>query len=140
MRKKRNRALYIALKRTHVFETLSIFIFTFFAISYAIFLLDPAFSSYGTSIWYCFELITTIGFGETVATSTIGKLLSVFLSIYSIGIIAIVTSTMVTYHQVKVRTQKDDSLFFFMDQLEHLPELTPDELEELSKKIKQLRS
>lgn len=140
MKRKRNRALYIALKRTRIFETLVVFLTIFFAISYAIFRLDTAFPTYGASIWYCFELVTTIGFGETVALSKIGKILSIFLSVYSIGIIAIITSTVVTYHQVKVRTQKDDALFLFMDQLEHLPELTQNELTELSNQIKKLRS
>ena len=84
--------------------------------------------------------MTTVGFGDLVAVTKFGKFLSIMLSIYSIGMIAIITSTVVTYHQVKLKTREDSALTLFMDKLEHLPELDKAELEELSNKIKHLKS
>lgn len=70
--------------------------------------------------------------------SFIRRFLSILLSVYSIGMIAIITSTVVTYHQIKIKTQANETLILFMDKLERLPELNKEELEEISDKIKQL--
>ena len=101
---------------------------------------EAVFQTYGAALWYCFELVTTIGFGDLVAVTRLGKFLSILLSIYSIGMIAIITSTIVTYHQVKMKSQEDDAIALFMDKLERLPELDKEELKEISEKIQQLRS
>ncbi|MGN0423495.1 MAG: hypothetical protein ACI4EY_12295 [Lachnospiraceae bacterium] len=60
------------------------------------------------------------------------------MSVYPIGMIAIITSTVVTYHQLK--SQEDDALVLFMDKPERLPELDKEELEEISEQIKRLSS
>ena len=53
--------------------------------------------------------------------------------------IAIITSTVVTYHQVKIKSQ-EDTITLFMDKLERLPELSKEELADISKRIRRLRS
>ena len=112
----------------------------FFLFAFVIYRHEAVFESYGSALWYCFELVTTIGFGEVVAVTRLGRFLSILLSVYSIGMIAIITSTVVTYHQIKIKTQENESLILFMDKLEHLPELSKEELKEISEKIKQMRS
>lgn len=67
-----------------------------------------------------------------------GRVLSIGLSVYSIGMIAIITSTIVTYHQIKIKTQENDVLTMFMDKLERLPELDREELIDMSERIKKL--
>ena len=140
MKKKRKNALSVVLKQTRFFETLAIYLLVFFLFAFIIYRHESVFETYGSALWYCFELVTTIGFGELVAVTRIGKLLSILLSVYSIGMIAIITSTVVTYHQVKLKTQENEALVLFMDKLERLPELTQEELRDISEKIKQLRS
>ncbi len=140
MNKKHNKALHMVLKRTHFFETLTIYFLVFFVFAFVIYRHEAVFQTYGAALWYCFELVTTVGFGELVAVTKLGKLLSILLSVYSIGMIAIITSTVVTYHQVKIKSQENDAIVLFMDRLEKLPELSKEELEEISEKIKQLRS
>ena len=140
MKKKHNKTLRTVLKQTHFFETLAVYFLVFFTFAFVIYRHETVFQTYGSALWYCFELVTTIGFGELVAVTKIGKLLSILLSVYSIGMIAIITSTVVTYHQVKIKTQENDALILFMDKLESLPELDKIELEEISEKIKNLRS
>ena len=140
MRNNHNKTLRIVLKQTHFFETLAIYFLVFFAFAFVIYRHEAVFQTYGSALWYCFELVTTIGFGELVAVTKVGKLLSILLSVYSIGMIAIITSTVVTYHQIKIKSQEDNTLVLFMDKLERLPELEKEELEEISDKIKKLRS
>lgn len=140
MKKKKSNALKVVLKQTHFFETLTIYLIVFFIFAFVIYKYETVFPTYGTALWYCFELVTTIGFGEIVAMTRIGRILSIILSVYSIGMIAIITSTVVTYHQVKIKMQEDEALIMFMDKLERLPELSKEELQEVSNKIKHLRS
>lgn len=138
-KKNRSRVLGMVLRRTHFYETLLIYLMVFFAISFAIYRIEDVFDTYGNSLWYCFELVTTVGFGDNVAVTRAGRVLSICLSVYSIGMLAIITSTVVTYHQVKVRTQQDDVISMFMDKLERLPELDKDELAEISERIRKMR-
>ena len=84
--------------------------------------------------------MTTIGFGEAVAVTPVGRLLSIILSMYSIGMIAIITSTVVTYHRAKLRTMEEDKLELMMDKLERLPELSSEELKEISESVRRFRS
>ena len=140
MKKKHKQVLSTVLKRTHFFETLAVYLLVFFLFAFIIYRHETVFQTYGSALWYCFELVTTIGFGELVAVTKIGKFLSIVLSVYSIGMIAIITSTIVTYHQVKIKSQENDAIAMFMDKLEKLPELTEEELREISETIKHLRS
>ena len=140
MKRKKNKALGVVLKQTHFFETLCIYLIVFFGFAFMIYRHEAVFQTYGAALWYCFELVTTIGFGDLVAVTRLGKFLSILLSIYSIGMIAIITSTIVTYHQVKMKSQEDDAIALFMDKLERLPEHDKEELKEISEKIQQLRS
>lgn len=138
MKSNRIQMLRFVLKRTHFFETLAVYLLVFFGCAFLIYKYEAVFVTYGTALWYCFELITTVGFGELVAVTRFGKLLSVLLSVYSIGMIAIITSTVVTYHQVKIQNQ-EDSIVRFMDKLENLPQLSKEELADISDKIRNIR-
>ena len=54
--------------------------------------------SIGNALWYCFAIVTTIGFGDIVATSIIGRILSVILGIYGIVVVALITSIIVNFY------------------------------------------
>lgn len=139
LRKKNNsKILSTVLRRTHFFETLFVYLMVFFIVALVIYRLENIFDSYGQSLWYCFELVTTVGFGDNVVITKAGRILSIGLSAYSIGMIAIITSTVVTYHQIKIKTQDNDILTMFMDKLERLPELDKEELIAMSERIKKL--
>lgn len=140
MKKPKNSLFYQTLKSTHIAEIMLTFFAFYWIIAYLIYRIDPAFDTFGEAMWYCFELISTIGFGETVAVTATGKVLSVILSFFSIAIIAIVTSTIVTYYQLAIRRQEDVEFIDFIKQLERLPELSKEELEALSEQFKQWHS
>lgn len=140
MKKWKNSNLFLALKSTHLFQILLVFIAIYWVIAYLIYRIDPAFETFGTSIWYCFELISTIGFGEVVAVTTIGKILSAGLSFLSIAVIAIVTSTIVNYYHLALRRQEDTEMILIMKKLEHLEELDKEELAAISKQFREWHS
>lgn len=72
----------------------------------------------GLALWYCFEIITTIGFGDLVAISSIGRILSVIIGFYGIIIVSLLTSSIVVYiseenkkEEEKEKGKKFDAIF-----------------------------
>ena len=65
--------------------------------------------SYGDALWYCFAIITTIGFGDPIAVTPFGRILSVILGIYGIVVVALITSIIVNfYNETKYVGKKED--------------------------------
>ena len=69
----------------------------------------------------------------------IGKMCSVLLTIYSLFVVAIATGVVVNFYTQMVEMQRKETLAMFMDQLERLPELSREELENISRKVRQFR-
>ena len=61
-------------------------------------------------LWYCFSVVTTIGFGDKVPTGAIGRALSVILGIYGIVVVAVFTSIIVNFYN-ETMGKKDASEF-----------------------------
>jgi voltage-gated potassium channel len=101
-------------------------------------LFDPGISHFGDALWYCFETITTIGFGDLIISSRVARVVTVVLSIVSIFFIAVLTGAVVSYCNELMRARRNESLALFIDKLEHLDELPPEELAELSRRIKSI--
>ena len=53
---------------------------------------------YTNALWYCFTVVTTIGFGDMTATSAIGRILTVILGVYGIIVVALITSIIVNFY------------------------------------------
>lgn len=71
-----------------------------------------------------------------LATTLVGRVLSIFLSICSILIIAVVPGVITSYYVESTKLRADESSAKFLDDLEHLPELSKEELTKLSEKVK----
>lgn len=127
------------LKRTRADKILVGFIVFLFAVAAVIELAEPDINRYGDALWYCYAVISTAGFGDVVAVTFIGKICSVLLTVYAIFVTAIVTGVVVNYYTQMVEMQQKETLAMFMDQLERLPELSREELESISQKVRKLR-
>lgn len=94
---------------------------------------------YGDALWYCYAVISTAGFGDIVTVTLIGKICSILLTIYTIFVVAIVTGVVVNFYTQLVEMQQKETLAMFMDKLERLPELSKEELEHISQKVRKFR-
>lgn len=127
------------LKRTRADKILVGFIVFLFAVAAVIELAEPDINRYGDALWYCYAVISTAGFGDVVAVTFIGKICSVLLTVYAIFVTAIVTGVVVNFYTQMVEMQRKETIAMFMDQLERLPELSREELESISQKVRKLR-
>lgn len=132
----KSKMIWKILKRTGADKLLCGYISIFTAISIVLVLIEPNIHSFGDSVWFCFSVMTTIGFGDLTAVTTIGRILVIFLSIYSILIIAIIPGILTSYYIESTRLRADESVEKFLYDLERLPELSKKELTELSEKVK----
>ncbi|MGN0497627.1 MAG: potassium channel family protein [Acutalibacteraceae bacterium] len=129
----------LVMKRTKAYKVLSGLVLFVLAAALIIMLVEPEINTYFDALWYCYAVISTIGFGDIIVTSVIAKVLSVLLTVYSLFVLAIATGVVVSFYNQTVLSQRDDSISLFVDKLEKLPELSKDELKEISDKIKKLR-
>ena len=102
-------ALKKIIQKTFAVEILFGLLMLIIAFSFILRLFDPGFNgrSYGDALWYCFAIVTTIGFGDITATSTVGRILSVILGIYGIIVVALITSIIVNFYS-EVKSDPDD--------------------------------
>lgn len=99
---------------------------------------EQGFAGIADAAWYLFTVVTTIGFGDYTCNTVIGRLATVALSTYSIFFIALLTAAVVSYCSERLRLRRDESIAAFLDKLERLPEMSHEELVELSEQIKKL--
>lgn len=133
---KKSKIALMVLKRTGAIKMIYSFAMTFMIISIAIWIFEPKITSLGDSLWYCFSVMTTIGFGDEISVTAVGRILSVILSLYSIFIIAIIPGLITSYYIEVVKIKADSSMEKFLHDLKRLPELSEEELKVLSEKAK----
>lgn len=97
---------------------------------------EPAVGTWFDALWYCYAVVTTVGFGDIVVHSFLCRVLTVLLSGYAVLVIAIITGVIVNFFNEMVSLRNADTLASLMEKLENLPELSKEELEEISGKIR----
>ena len=138
MRRIQKRRLFFkAFKSVGADKVMLVYIIWFFVAAVPIWLVEPHIESYGDSLWFCFASATSIGYGDISAATVLGRIIAVILSVYSIAVIAIFTAVVVGYFNEMAKARANESMQKFTDDLEHLPELSKEELENISKRVKE---
>ena len=88
---KRLQVLRRVLRETGADKIWTGFLVQFFLSAAVIWLREPDMPRYGDALWYCYAVVTTIGFGDIVAQHFLSRVLSVLLSISAALVIALVT-------------------------------------------------
>lgn len=137
---KNSKIMWRVIKRTRADKLIYGYLILLIVISFFIWIVEPHINTFIDSLWYCFSILTTIGFGDIVAVTIVGRILSIILSIYSIIIIAVIPGVITSFYIENTKMRSKESVEKFLYDLERLPELSNEELVQLSEKVKNFNS
>ena len=95
------------IRKTFALEILFGLALLIISFSFVFQTLEPGMENYGDALWYCFAVVTTIGFGDMTVVTGIARALSVILGIYGIVVVALITSIIVNFYS-EVKDSADD--------------------------------
>lgn len=98
--------LFNILVKTHTIDVIVCLVSIMIAFSFILQRFEEKINNFWDAMWYCFTVITTIGFGDFYATSLWGRILTVILGIYGIVVVAIITSVVVNYYNEVTKKEK----------------------------------
>lgn len=132
------RLFLIVVRRCHFEKFFFGFLVSFFVVAIVIRVHEPGIGTFGDALWYTFASCTTIGFGDLTAVTTLGRFLTVFLTIYQVVLVALLSGVIVSHYLEVIRRRENEAAVIFLDKLEHLTDLSYDELLEIETKAKRL--
>lgn len=127
-----------SLKLVHFDKILAVYLVFYFIFSLFIWYCDPNIKDLSDALWFTFQTVTTIGYGDVQATSVLGRILTVILAIYSIAIVAIFTGIIAGFYVEVVKAKGNEEVMNFLSTLERLPEMDHDELVKISERAREL--
>ena len=127
-----------SLKLVHFDKILAVYLVFYFIFSLFIWYCDPDIKDLSDALWFTFQTVTTIGYGDLQATSVLGRILTVILAIYSIAVVAIFTGIIAGFYVEVVKAKGNEEVLNFLAILERLPEMDHDELVRMSERAKEL--
>ena len=86
------------VRRTYAAEILFGLLMLILSSSWVLMYMEEGIANYKDALWYCFALVTTIGFGDITAVTDLGRTMSVVLGIYGIIVVALITSIIVNFY------------------------------------------
>ncbi len=127
---------WLITKRVHADKFLYGFIVFYLICCGLMMLFDPEITTIGDALWFGFNIVTSIGLGDYTVHSFMGRIVAVGLGLYGALIISFIPGLISTYYMEKVKLNANESTEQFLYQLEHLDQLSPNELHDLSEKVK----
>ena len=115
LRYEKMKLLLNILIKTHTFDALICLVAFIIAFSFMLPMVEESITGFWDAMWYCFTVVTTIGFGDFAATSAVGRVLTVILGIYGIVVVAILTSVIVNYYNEISAKEKDKKAKDYID-------------------------
>lgn len=97
--------------------------------------------SFGDAIWWSFVTFTTVGYGDVLLTTKLGRVVAVILMIFGIGCIGVTTSTIAAYlvnrenRKHKKRDFKSEALEIIKFKIDNLDNISDEELENIYKTL-----
>ncbi len=135
----RYRLIFSIIRNSGLGYATVVFLVLFFACAAIVTLVEPGVESYFDAVWFCFQAVTTIGFGDIVIVTSFARISTMVLSLFAVFCVAVLTGAVVSYCNEVSRNRLDESVMRFMDKLERLPEMSKEELEDISEKVRKIR-
>lgn len=133
------RIFWSIIKKCRFEKVMAAFAIFFFLSALIIFLREPGITTYGDALWYCFVACTSIGFGDLVAVTPLGRIVTVILTIFELVLIALLSGVVVSHYLEVIHVREKVTATVFMDKMEHLTELDHDDLKKLQDKARSLK-
>ena len=95
---KRLNTLFHIIKVTGFNQFLISFVSFIFISGGILLLVEPQISNYWDGLWYAFVTSTTVGYGDILATTLIGRITSVFLTVYGLIFFGCLSAVIVNYY------------------------------------------
>lgn len=113
------------------------FALVFMVCSTAVWLADAQTLTLGDGMWFSFEVVSTIGFGDVSAQTPVARVATVVLSVFSIFYVALITGVVVSYCTTLVKARQKGTLAHFSENLQRLDQMSPEELADFSCRVKE---
>lgn len=99
--------------------------------------------SIGDALWWSFVTFTTVGYGDILLKTQLGRTIAVLLMIIGIGVIGVITTSLTLYiaggrKSVK-KTYKDKVVDDVKSMLDNFDDLTIEDIDNISKILKSLK-
>ena len=131
--------LYFILRSTNVLRFFWWFLLVLLVVAVILRFIEPQIETIGDGFWFLYAAATTIGFGDLCVVTPLGRILTILVSMMGILVVAMIPGVVVSYYTEFIRRHQEETVSVFMEKLEHLPELSEEELAELSEKVKTMR-
>ena len=137
---KKLKLAWTIFKKMHADKIIITFLLFILIGSFILVITEPQIHNLFDGFWYLFISFTTIGFGDIVVTTIIGKIITMIIALYGIFIVALITGILINYYQEFNKLKENESIELFLNKLENLEKLSNDELKEISDKIRKKRN
>lgn len=132
------RVIWLVIRAARLIRWTVVFAVVFTASALTVSIAEPSVGNFTDAAWLMFQVVTTIGLGDFTCTSFAGRAAVIILSVYSVFFFALITSAVVSYCLERMRARRDESIAHFIDKLEHLSDLSKEELDDLSEQVRKL--
>ena len=96
------------VRKTYAAEILFGMLMLIVAFSIVLPQFESGIPSFEDALWYCFAIVTTIGFGDFTAVTLPGRIISVVLGLYGIIVVALITSIIVNFYNETKNTDDQE--------------------------------
>lgn len=128
------------LNRTGAIKFFFAYLIILFISGIILSLIEPQVHGIFEGFYFCFVASTTIGFGDIVPVTIIGRTITIIDTLFGLLTVAMVPGVVVAYYTEYLKIKEKETVSTFLEKLERLPELSKEELTELSERVKKFNA
>ena len=128
--------IWRSYKIVHFDLMLGLYLIIYLVVSFIVWALDPDIKGLSDALWFTFQTGTTIGYGDLLVNNAFARVVTAIFSVISMALVAVFTGILAGYFVETIKAEAKDSAMKFLLDLERLPEMSHEELVEMSERAK----